>query len=281
MDVHPYNDSRRWADAGIWKPPLFDSHSWQRKCDQIVGKSLSGHPVVRLRWAWDCRKLENTEWDEFGNATQGEMRQVYRAMTVPLDGDDFVDIVPPRWVLEERFEPEALAQSWELTRYRLKVIESPPPICRYCHSFQWINVDQSEGHVLTCRFCNQDTFLRTVKQDVWGEVPRDGWYNLLPYIGIIADHTLTCCKDAKALGEICYGTYALPSERELNRLRRTIARRDRDAATNPHVRPDLDPVQLEQAKRWGLQMMRDREVQRRGEIAEIRREHNKPVLVYG
>ncbi len=262
-----------------------------------------------MKWAWEVRKWENTDWDEFGNATKGEWRQTYRALTIPISDDDYVDISPPRWILEERFEPEAIAQSWEMTRYRLKVVEPVPVACRYCQNagrffslaelasifarwdasqvvagekvfVHWVDTDKSEGHVLACRFCSEDTFLRTVRQDVWGEVPREGWYNLLPHIGIIADHTLTCCKEARDLGEICYGTYALPSDRELNRLKRAIAKRNKDAATNPHIRPDLDPVQLEQAKQWGLQMMQDREVQRRGEMAEIRREHSKPNLVY-
>src|ERR1043165_7295501 len=104
MDASAYNIPARWSDAGIYKAPLFNCHSWQRKCDQIVGISPSGHSIVQLKWAWDCRKWENTEWDSFGNATKGEWRQKYRALTVDIGNDDYVDIAPPRWVLEERFE---------------------------------------------------------------------------------------------------------------------------------------------------------------------------------
>jgi len=278
MDHDAYNNPSKWADAGVYKSPSFDVPSFQRKLNKILGVSPSGHPIVRLKWAWDCRRYENTAWDFAGNATAGEWRQIYRAVSIDIGDDDYVDISPPRWVLEERFEPEAIAQSWELTRYRKVVTETPPTICRYCKSFKWISVDQSEGHMLVCRFCSEITESATVNQDVCGEVPREGWYNLLPYIGIIADHTLTCCKEARDLGEICYGTYATPGDRELNRLRRTVARREKDAATNPNVRPDLDPVQLEQAKTWGLQMIRDREVQKRGELAEIKKAH-RPNLV--
>jgi len=278
MNADAYNDQKRWADSGIFKSPLFDASSFQRQIDKIVGVSPSGHPIVRLIWMWDARKWENTEWDEFGNATQGEWRQRYRALTVEIGNNDYVDISPPRWALEERFEPIAIAQSWELTRYRRVVTETPPFMCRYCHAFKWISIDQSEGHMLTCSFCGEITELNTIQQDVWGEVPRGGWYNLLPHIGIIANHSLTCCKEARALGETCYGTYALPSDRELGRLRRAIERRSKDAETNPHIRPDLDPVQLEQAKRWGLQAIQDVEVQRRGELAEIRKAHRPSKL---
>lgn len=302
MTDSPYNDQKRWAEAGIFKAPLFDSHSWQRKCDRIVGLSPSGQPIVRLLWAWDARRWENVAWDQWGNATAGEWRQKYRALTVDIGNDDYVDIAPPRWALEERYEPQAVAESWELTRYRLKIVEPVPIACRYCKSpgrfysidelisifarwdisqvhdgkvfVHWVDTDRSEGHLLACRFCNNDTELRTVRQDVWGEVPRDGWYNLLPHIGIIAEHSNGCCKRAaEEFGEVCYGTYKEPDGRELKRLKKAIGKRNQEAATNPHIRPELDTVALEQAKRWGLQMMADREVKKRGELAEIRRAH--------
>jgi len=302
MDNHPYNDQKHWADAGIFRAPLFDATSFQRKIDKVVGISPSGHSIVKLIWAWEARKWENVEWDQFGNATSGEWRQKYRALTIDIGNDDYVDIAPPRWLLEERYEPQAIAESWELTRYRLKIVEPVPIMCRYCKSpgrfysveelisifakwdasqvqdgkvfVHWVDTDRSEGHVLACRFCNIDTELRTVKQDIWGEVPREGWYNLLPHIGIIADHANGCCKRAAdEFGEICYGTYKEPDGRELKRLKKAISKRNQEVATNPQIRPELDKVALEQAKRWGLQMMAERGVKKRGELAEIRRAH--------
>lgn len=276
-----YNDQTHWADAGIYKTPEFDTADYQKKINLIVGLSPSGQPIVRLIWAWDARKWENTSWDMAGNAIEGEWRQKYRALTIDIGNDDYVDIAPPRWILEERFEPEALAVSWELTRYRKVVTEQPPFMCRYCKSFKWISVDQSEGHMLVCRFCKEITEMNTVNQDVWGEVPREGWYNMLPHIGIIADHADNCCRKLwDTTREICYGMYKLPDGRELKRLKKAIALRNKEAATNPHIRPDLDPVALQQAKEWGLQMMRDREVSKRNELVEIRRAHRPSSLVY-
>lgn len=297
-----YNNPARWADAGIFRPPLFDATSFQRKIDRLVGKSPAGHSIVRLCWAWDARKWENTSWDTYGIATAGEWRQKYRALTVDIGNGDYVDISPPRWILEERHEPVQVARSWELTRYRLKVVESVPVTCRHCKSagrffsieelisifarwdasqvrdgkvfIHWVDTDRSEGHILACRFCEQDTELRTVREDVWGEVPREGWYNLLPHIGIIANHADGCCKRAAdEHGEICYGTYREPDGRELKRLKRAIHLRSKDAATNPHVSPEMDEIALQQAKHWGLQMMTEREVKRRGELVEIQRAH--------
>ena len=92
---HSYNDPSRWADTGIFKAPLFDCHSYQKRIDKVVGKSPSGHSIIRLSWAWDARKWENTEWDAFGNATSGEWRQKYRALTVEIGNGDYVVISPP------------------------------------------------------------------------------------------------------------------------------------------------------------------------------------------
>lgn len=278
--AHPFNDQRRWADPGIWQAPSFGAQQYQKKLDQIAGVAPSGHSIVRLVWAWDARKWENTAWDNYGNATAGEWRQKYRTLTVELGNGDYVDISPPRWILEERYEPVQVAESWERTRYRRVVTETPPVICRYCHALKWISADESEGHILLCRFCRNETELASVNQDVWGAVPREGWYTMLPNrgMGIIAEHRNNCCQQARELEEICWGYYKEPGALELKRLRKAIHLRNREMATNPHIRPELDTVALEQAKRWGLQVTRDIEVRKRGELAEIRRAHRNDKL---
>ena len=290
-----YNDKSRWAEAGIYKTPLFDISGYQRKIDRIVGLSPSGHSVVKLVWAWDARKWENTEWDAFGNAVKGEWRQKYRALSVDIGEDDYVDIAPPRWILEERYEPQAIAHSWELTRYRKVVTGQPSTLCPGCGSAgtqnftadrkimvgftSWIDMDRSEPDMAVCRLCGYDQVLTSIQQDVWGPVPREGWYNLLPQVGIIADHANGCCKRSwDESREICYGTYKEPNGKELKRLKKAIRLRNKELATNPHIRPDLDPVALEQARRWGLQIMEDKKVKQRNELAELKRAH-RPNLV--
>ncbi len=268
-----YNDQKLWASAGIYKAPLFDVVAYQKKIDAIVGLSPTGQPIVRLVWAWDARKWENTEWDSFGVATKGEWRQRYRALSVDIGDDDYVDISPPRWILEERFEPESLAQSWELTRYRKKITGEPTMFCKGCGRMRWISQDKSEADMVVCIYCDYTQMLTSINEDVWGPVPREGWYNLLPHIGIIAHHTDHCCKEARELREICYGEYKLPDNRELKKLKKAVYRRNKEVATNPHIRPELDEVMLQQAKTWGLQMMQDAKVKKRGELAEIRRAH--------
>jgi hypothetical protein len=114
---------------------------------------------------------------------------------------------------------------------------------------------------------------------MWGPAPREGWYNLLPYIGIIAEHEhgMQCCdrrwKDSK---EICYGRYKLPGEKELQRLRVAISKRNQDAETNPHA--ELDPVALRQARRWGLETLAEAKVGKRAELREAIRDE---IAVHG
>jgi hypothetical protein len=269
-----YDSKERWASAGIYKQPEFDVKAYQKKIDAIVGVSPSGQSIVRLVWAWNARKWENTEWDSFGVATKGEWRQKYRALTVEIGGDDYVDISPPRWILEERYEPESIAQSWELSRYRKRVTSIPAMFCPSCYRMSWVDMDKSEGENAVCHFCDHTQVLNAVNEDVWGPVPRDGWYNLLPHIGIVAQHRNHCCKKAwLETREICYGEYKLPDGRELKRLKKAVFRRDKELATNPHIRPELNEVALQQAKMMGLQMMQDAKVRKRTELAEIRREH--------
>ena len=278
-----YNDRARWAEPGIWKTPPFDVQGWQKKVDRIVGLSPSGHSIVRLAWAWDCRKWENTAWDSFGNATAGEWRQKYRALSVEIGGDDYVDIAPPRWVLEERYEPQSIAISWEATRYQKKVTGQPSFFCPACHAMRWISMERSESDMAVCRFCDYGQMLTSINQDVWGPVPREGWYNLLPAIGIIAHHANHCCERLRDESlEICYGTYKETDNWELSRLKRAIYRRNKERATNPHIKPELDAEALNQAKRWGLQEMSDAKVSQRNQLAEIRRAHKfNNNIVYG
>ncbi len=268
-----YNTQSLWASEGIYKTPNFDVEGYQKRINRTVGLSPSGQPIVRLSWAWDCRKWENTEWDLAGIATKGEWRQKYRALSVDIGNDDYVDISPPRWILEERFEPESIAQSWELTRYRKKITGTPTMFCKGCGRMKWIG-PKSEEDMVVCIFCDHTQYLTCIKEDVWGPVPRDGWYNLLPHIGIIAQHQNHCCKKAwLETREICYGEYKLPDGRELKRLKKAVYRRDKEMATNPHIRPELDEVALQQAKTIGLQAMQDAKVRKRSELAEISREH--------
>jgi hypothetical protein len=276
-----YDQKENWTAAGIWKAPEFDVESYQKKLNKICEVSVTGQPIVRLVWAWNERKWENTDWDFAGNAIKGEWRQKYRALTVEIGNDEYVDISPPRWILEERFEPGQYVRSWEASRYRVAVTEDIPAACRHCHSFEWIDSYASEGPNLVCKVCRETTVLRSVKRDIWGQAPREGWYNLLasikgPPLGIVAEHFGGCCKEARDNKDICYGFYKTPSNKELSILRRAVSMRDRNKESNPHA--ELSQTDLEHARAWGLQT--EEEIKFR-ERSELKGRFKEEVLVHG
>jgi hypothetical protein len=274
MEVQPkhiFDDEKNWTAAGIWKPPSgFDPQKYQKRLGQIFGLSPSGESICRVKWAWECQRWENVEWDDFGNAIKGEWRQKYRALTVEIGDDEYVDISPPRWVLEERFEPGQYARSWELTRYKTVTIDTPPILCRYCKSLDWINPYTSESIQVQCRFCQEMTIIPFIRKDMAGQAPREGWYNLLPVIGVVAKHETgnACCKrKMKEDKSVCWGEYKIPGEKELKILRRAVAERNKDPEANPHA--ELDEQALRHAKAWGLEAMGEAKVKSQREAKEM------------
>jgi hypothetical protein len=253
-----YSDPKNWTAPGIWKPPPFDVAAYQARIDRIVGLSASGDSIIRLSWAWDCRRWENYEWDEFGNAVKGEWRQKYRALTVELGNEQYVDISPPFFVLEERFEPGQYERSWNGVRY-----VHDPLACRKCLS-------ESVGLFVPSQSCT--------RRDVHGAAPREGWYNLVPD-GIIATHKRgkKCCRRLwKASREICYGQWKLPDETELNVLSGAVRAREKDRFVNPHE--ELSESALLEAARWGMQQSTDAQVAKR---EDLRAQYKDEVNTHG
>lgn len=247
---HPlYDHQSKWASPGIFNEPThFDKRHYQDQLNEIFGLSATNQPICRVSWAWEQKRWVNISWDEFGNATAGEWRQRYRALTIE-DGDDYIDISPPRWVLEERFEPGQYDRSWESSRYAHMASE-----CRRC-------INRSVGLIESSTTC--------VKRDVHGPAPRDGWYNLLPHIGMVAEHerAMRCCDRLwKQSKEICYGRYKVPGGLELSILRRAVAERNADPEANPHT--ELDEQSLQHARIWGQEAMAESKVKTREEAKE-------------
>lgn len=240
-----FDNSDKWCSAGIHVAPTdLDRRKYQKALDRICGVTPEGYSIVRVMWAWECRKRINREWDEFGNATESEWRQTYCALTVPIDDMDTVDIAPPRWVLEMRYEPGQYEESWELTRYQHDALS-----CRRC-------LNQTIGLIEHSTSC--------VQRDLAGPAPREGWYAALPVIGVVAEHDLNkqCCKDAwEADRQVCWGRYRIPGQKELTSLRRAAYLRNQDPEVNPHSTV-LSAQVLEQIRLDGFQQLaaRDRDL---------------------
>lgn len=217
-----YDDPVKWGTFGIWEPPAFDVDGYQKRIDAVVGTSL-GQPIVRLVWAWDkrCRESYYTKWNFTGKGTELEFEYKYRVARVPIGDDNTVDICPPRWLFEQRYEPGQYTPSWEQSR--------------------WAEKDVGKRH--TCGRSDEQLAVETCDcEDVRARVelrppaPRDGWYQLL-WAAAEHDENRECCDRLyKSSRRNCWGYYRLPNDKDLERLQRAVKLRDADIKrVDPHA----------------------------------------------
>ncbi len=195
-----YNDPSTWATPELYRAPSFDAQAFQRKLDKIAGKRR-GRPVVRLVWAGakECFSTYYDDWDEFGKGIRTELRAKYLFASIRIpETTDRIDIPPPRWILEERHEPEQYAASWEQARFVLwskgdgsgeqrKVERRPPPPKEY-YSHLWT----------------------------------------------ISEHDEFCCELTRGNGiKTCWGKYRTPDDRDLEIIKRAVFRRNHDVEQSP------------------------------------------------
>lgn len=188
---HPaYDDVRRWPE--LFRPPAdVDVAAFQQRIDAITG-TADGQPLIKLSWAWESREWIDEAW-----------RAKYRFLTVAINGEE-VDICPPRWVFEERYEPGQYWDSWQATRYHredITEVVSPDGVVSY------------EGGRLI---------------DRKGEPPRDGWYNYLVGCQPV-EHSSVCCEKMWNQGrKACWGYYRPPAQSDLDHISRIVARKNAD-----------------------------------------------------
>ena len=103
----PINDPKAWLNVA--ETPKIDLERFQQRIDDIVGRTVSNEPIVRIV---DMRKrleLKKNDW-----------RLKYRYWSAGIetpDGLKWIDFAPPRYVLEERIEPVRYLQSWDVIRW--------------------------------------------------------------------------------------------------------------------------------------------------------------------
>lgn len=224
-----YDDVRRWPEC--FRPPAdVDVEDYQKRIDAITGLSDSGQSLIKLVWSWNSR-----EWID------GVWRAKYRFLTVEIDNKE-VDICPPRWVFEERYEPGQYWDSWQATRYHredvTEVIKD--------------GVVSFEGGRLI---------------DRKGEPPRDGWYNYLVGCQPV-EHAFGCCEKMWEQGrKACWGYYRPPAQPDLDHIGRMVARKNADNfKQSPHE--PLSVESLEDAQRLAFQKSEKLEEKNRQETVE-------------
>lgn len=122
-----------WASRELHDKPLgFSVRAFQKKIDKILGLTENGLPVCRLVWAPDISKTYSKfycNWTAMGFGTETELRAKYRYATIKIPGtaDLFIDIPPPRWIIEEHNSYGQAAESWEAARWNKAGKEVRPP----------------------------------------------------------------------------------------------------------------------------------------------------------
>lgn len=164
------NDPREWFRT--LSPPFFNRSAFQRKIDKTVGLSARGKSIILLRWAWE------SSYEMFG-----KLRQRYSFLTLPIKGVD-VEFSVPRWVIEQRIEPEQFKPSWEQTRYVVdpSTIVHDPATAKY----------DEEGELTYAG----DLIYAGDKLDK-GPCPNEWFQNLW----MIADHDGQCCEKAEQMAD--------------------------------------------------------------------------------
>lgn len=88
------------------RPPSFDMRSFQKRIDQRVGLNRDGKSILRLSWCPDV-------WTQ----VLGEKVKRYWVRRFK-DGESWVYISPPRFVLERRVEREAYWAAHQASRFQ-------------------------------------------------------------------------------------------------------------------------------------------------------------------
>lgn len=179
------DDPRRWHPA--MKRPFFDSIDFQKQLDSITGKQ-----ILRLSWApevvsWNPRAVGETPMEEF------------RPQHVALHDRENNPVAPPRWLIEERLEPESYYETWERDR--------------------WFRDPRDE-----------------LLYDLRGPAPREGSWRFLLWVN---EHDTNCCELRLRNQLICWGYYKEPGQKELKEVRERWLRLQADREVNPLVRPEL------------------------------------------
>lgn len=205
------NDPRQWFRT--LNPPLFPRQKYQKRIDGITELTVRKQSKILLRWAWESSYV-----------LFGKLKQRYCFLTLPVKGVD-VEFSIPRWVVEERIEPEQIRESWDSNRFVL----DPSTVVN--------DVDPETGKVRKVIHAGD-------KLDK-GECPREWFRNLW----VIADHDGLCCKKAEQMNRACWGYYRHPDERDVKRVERIHSMKLRDESFNQSPFEVLSPETLEQSAR--------------------------------
>lgn len=103
----PYDDPCHWFDADVVRAPVFSIRTFQRQINRVIGTvGASKAPIIKLSWAPDVLIWKDDKW-----------QRKYTVFEPNLPEIGAIQIVPPRFVLEQRIEPAQYLPNWNVKRF--------------------------------------------------------------------------------------------------------------------------------------------------------------------
>jgi len=221
--------------------------AFQSALNFLLGEDIqTGRPWIRCIWAQSQEFDEwgpiAKDWDDYGNGGYGEWRarylysseQTFTTFTDPISGligrrEVWLDIPPPRFVLERLIPPDVACLSWDTP----------------------VNQDAWIHRALTGEYIDQNGDRYNPRK------PHGGYYVPLELDypgrisgGMIADHTSHCCDAAKLTDSICYGAYAEPGAEHLAILEAAVYQIKQKKEQRPGIiSPEEQAHAIKQAKK--------------------------------
>jgi len=229
------NDPLKWW--ATVNPPLFNRKKFQKKIDRIVGLSARRQSIIVLRWAWE------SSYEMFG-----KLKQRYSFLTLEIKGQE-VQFSVPRWVIEQRIEPEQFRASWEATRY----VVDPVTV---------VTDTSTAKYDLSGDLTYAGDVIHAGDKLDKGECPNEWHQNLW----VIADHDQSCCAKAEKMNRSCWGYYRNPSQWDLNEIRRIHHAKLNDPSYNQSPFEPLTEETLAESARSEFEFKQQSEDKKKKEL---------------
>jgi hypothetical protein len=181
-----YDKPQTWASEEIYHYPSFDKESFQKQLNELFGLSETNLPNVRLVWP-------------------GDIKRCYSKFYISWTGAGF------------GVDTELRA------KYRYASIQIPgTPDTIDIPPARWILEEFNHpGQYLAS--WEAARFDKTTGREIRPAPPPSGYYS---HLWTIARHNEQCCKEAVENKKVCWGSYRLPDDHDIETLRKAKQARE-------------------------------------------------------
>lgn len=239
------DDPKQWKTE--IRPPAFDMRSFQKRINERTGVNREGKPILKLVWA-----------PEVWTHALGEKIKRYWHRRFK-EGQEWVYISPPRFILERRVEREAYWAAHQAARFQTieatgEIIDHGPP--------------PEEYYVFAYLIAAHDEFLAPSGRPQCCE---DAWEGETKFV---LKPNLELVQERVGGRRRCWGYYREPNDEDLTRIEQAVRVMNEDKFYDPYS--VMTPEQLlaaEAEANLETERMRE-EVERRKQEQSMDFEHS-------